>query len=73
MTAGERYNKVVDIWGKTGDEVGKVMMAQLSKQKTLDRNGKEVEQESFNSIYMMADSARAARPRRSASSRACAA
>jgi DNA-directed RNA polymerase subunit beta' len=33
VTAGERYNKVVDIWGKTGDEVGKVMMAQLAKQK----------------------------------------
>jgi len=56
VTAGERYNKVVDIWGKTGDEVGKVMMAQLSKQKTVDRHGKEVDQESFNSIYMMADS-----------------
>ncbi|RZI55491.1 MAG: DNA-directed RNA polymerase subunit beta', partial [Rubrivivax sp.] len=56
VTAGERYNKVVDIWGKTGDEVGKVMMSQLSKEKILDRNGKEVEQESFNSIYMMADS-----------------
>src|SRR5215831_14589770 len=56
VTAGERYNKVVDIWGKTGDEVGKVMMAQLSKQKVADRNGKEVDQESFNSIYMMADS-----------------
>ena len=56
VTAGERYNKVVDIWGKTGDEVGKVMMSQLSKQKTIDREGKEVDQESFNSIYMMADS-----------------
>ena len=56
VTAGERYNKVVDIWGKAGDEVSKVMMAQLAKEKTLDRNGKEVEQESFNSIYMMADS-----------------
>ncbi len=56
MTAGERYNKVVDIWGKTGDEVGKVMMGQLSKQKVVDRNGKDVDQESFNSIYMMADS-----------------
>ena len=56
VTAGERYNKVVDIWGKTGDEVGKVMMSQLSKEKILDRHGKEVEQESFNSIYMMADS-----------------
>src|SRR5207253_5317120 len=56
VTSGERYNKVVDIWGKTGDEVGKVMMSQLSKQKVLDRHGKEVDQESFNSIYMMADS-----------------
>ncbi|MDO9284095.1 MAG: DNA-directed RNA polymerase subunit beta', partial [Aquabacterium sp.] len=56
VTTGERYNKVVDIWGKTGDEVGKVMMAQLSKQKTIDRHGNEVDQESFNSIYMMADS-----------------
>ena len=56
VTAGERYNKVVDIWGKAGDEVSKVMMAQLAKQKTIDRHGKEVDQESFNSIYMMADS-----------------
>ena len=56
VTSGERYNKVVDIWGKAGDEISKVMMAQLAKQKTTDRHGKEVEQESFNSIYMMADS-----------------
>ncbi|MFN3739023.1 DNA-directed RNA polymerase subunit beta' [Hydrogenophaga sp.] len=56
VTAGERYNKVVDIWGKAGDEISKVMMAQLAKQKTVDRSGKEVDQESFNSIYMMADS-----------------
>ena len=56
MTAGERYNKVVDIWGKAGDEVSKVMMDQLAKEKTIDRHGKEVDQESFNSIYMMADS-----------------
>jgi DNA-directed RNA polymerase subunit beta' len=56
VTSGERYNKVVDIWGKAGDEVSKVMMAQLAKQKTTDRHGKQVDQESFNSIYMMADS-----------------
>jgi len=56
VTAGERYNKVVDIWGKAGDEISKVMMAQLAKQKTIDRHGNEVDQESFNSIYMMADS-----------------
>ncbi len=56
VTAGERYNKVVDIWGKAGDEVSKVMYAQLSKEETTDRHGKKVTQESFNSIYMMADS-----------------
>jgi DNA-directed RNA polymerase subunit beta' len=56
VTAGERYNKVVDIWGKAGDVVSKVMMDQLRKEKTIDRHGNEVEQESFNSIYMMADS-----------------
>jgi len=56
VTSGERYNKVVDIWGKAGDAVSKVMMDQLRKEKTIDRHGKEVEQESFNAIYMMADS-----------------
>ncbi len=56
VTAGERYNKVVDIWGKSGDEVSKVMMAGLSKEMVEDRHGKQVQQESFNSIYMMADS-----------------
>ncbi len=56
VTVGERYNKVVDIWGKAGDKVSKVMMDQLRTEKTTDRNGKTVDQESFNSIYMMADS-----------------
>jgi DNA-directed RNA polymerase subunit beta' len=56
VTAGERYNKVVDIWGKAGDEISKVMMEHLKKEKVIDRSGKEVDQESFNSIYMMADS-----------------
>ncbi len=56
VTSGERYNKVVDIWGKSGDEVSKVMMAKLSKEMVTDRHGNLVQQESFNSIYMMADS-----------------
>ena len=38
-------------------------MAQLSKQKVVDRHGNTVDWESFNSIYMMADSgARLCRP-----------
>jgi len=56
VTAGERYNKVVDIWGKAGDDVSRVMMDQLKVEKVTDRHGEQVDQESFNSIYMMADS-----------------
>ncbi|OYY59510.1 MAG: DNA-directed RNA polymerase subunit beta' [Hydrogenophilales bacterium 28-61-11] len=56
VTQGERYNKVVDIWGRAGDAVAKAMMTQLGVEKVIDRHGKEVVQESFNSIYMMADS-----------------
>jgi DNA-directed RNA polymerase subunit beta' len=65
VTQGERYNKVVDIWGRTGDQVAKAMMDQLGVEPVLDRatgeaitdkKGNVVTQESFNSIYMMADS-----------------
>ena len=64
VTQGERYNKVVDIWGKAGEDIAKAMMAELGKEKVLDAdgavlkdvNGKEITQDSFNSIYMMADS-----------------
>ncbi|MBT9541167.1 MAG: DNA-directed RNA polymerase subunit beta', partial [Thiobacillus sp.] len=56
VTQGERYNKVVDIWGRAGDAVAKAMMTQLGVEKVTNREGKEVNQESFNSIYMMADS-----------------
>ena len=64
VTDGERYNKVVDIWGRTGDVVAKAMMEQLGSEPVIDHatglprmiKGKPVMQESFNSIYMMADS-----------------
>ena len=56
VTVGERYNKVVDIWGRAGDQVGKAMMDQLSHEEVINRKGQSVKQESFNSIYMMADS-----------------
>jgi DNA-directed RNA polymerase subunit beta' len=46
----------VDIWGKAGDKVGKAMMEQLATEPVVDRHGDKVRQESFNSIYMMADS-----------------
>ncbi len=65
VTQGERYNKVVDIWGRAGDQVAKAMMNQLGVEPVLERSsgkiqldetGKQLMQESFNSIYMMADS-----------------
>ncbi len=56
VTNGERYNKVVDIWSRTNDQVAKAMMEKLGKQKVVDRDGNEVVEKSFNSIFMMADS-----------------
>ena len=56
VTNQERYNNVVDIWGAAGDQVGKAMMEQLSQEMVEDRHGNQVKQESFNAIYMMADS-----------------
>ena len=56
VTDGERYNKVVDIWSRTNDQVAKAMMDKLGSETVKDAAGKDVAQESFNSIYMMADS-----------------
>ncbi len=56
VTDGERYNKVVDIWSRTNDQVAKAMMDKLGTESTRNAAGKIVDQESFNSIYMMADS-----------------
>lgn len=56
VTQGERYNKVVDIWSRTNDLVAQAMMEELSAETVKDKQGNKVKQESFNSIYMMADS-----------------
>ncbi|MDH5328245.1 MAG: DNA-directed RNA polymerase subunit beta' [Gammaproteobacteria bacterium] len=56
VTNGERYNKVVDIWSNTNDLVAKAMMDVLGSDTVIDRDGNEIKQKSFNSIYMMADS-----------------
>jgi DNA-directed RNA polymerase subunit beta' len=56
VTDGERYNKVVDIWSRTNDQIAKAMMDKLGTEMVKNSAGKKVEQESFNSIYMMADS-----------------
>ncbi|MGB5108417.1 MAG: DNA-directed RNA polymerase subunit beta' [Formosimonas sp.] len=56
VTSGERYNKVIDIWGRASDQVGKAMMENLSTDAVKDRHGNDTREESFNAIYMMADS-----------------
>ncbi len=56
LTDGERYNKVVDIWTRTSEQVAKSMMDDLGSEEVVDADGNKVKQESLNSIYMMADS-----------------
>ncbi|MFT4629776.1 MAG: DNA-directed RNA polymerase subunit beta', partial [Dinoroseobacter sp.] len=56
LTEGERYNKVVDIWTRASENIANKMMDNLGSDKVVDAKGDTVEQESFNSIYMMADS-----------------
>ena len=56
ITNGERYNKVVDIWSHTSDQVAKAMMDKLGVDTVQDKDGNEVDEPSFNSIFMMADS-----------------
>ena len=56
VTNGERYNKVVDIWSRTNDQVAKAMMEKLGGEDVANSRGVKVRQKSFNSIYMMSDS-----------------
>jgi DNA-directed RNA polymerase subunit beta' len=56
VTTGERYNKVVDIWSRTNDQVAQAMMAKLGTEEVTSAAGELVQQDSFNSIFMMADS-----------------
>ena len=56
VTAGEKYNKVIDIWSSANEKVSKAMMDNLSREMVKNREGEMEEQDSFNSIFMMADS-----------------
>jgi len=56
VTAGEKYNKVIDIWSSANEKVSKAMMDNLSKEMVMNKDGEMEEQDSFNSIFMMADS-----------------
>jgi DNA-directed RNA polymerase subunit beta' len=56
ITDGERYNKVVDIWAQTAERVANEMMKEIATQTIENEKGEKREIQSFNSIYMMADS-----------------
>ncbi len=56
VTFSERYNKVIDIWSRANEKVAKAMMKVIAKEQVEDAEGNMVDQESFNSVYMMADS-----------------
>jgi DNA-directed RNA polymerase subunit beta' len=56
VTQGEKYNKVIDIWSRANDLVSKAMMEGLSTEPVINREGKEEQQTSFNSVYIYADS-----------------
>ena len=56
VTAGERYNKVVDIWSRTNEQVARAMMDTMGKTEATNLKGEVVEEDSMNSIFIMADS-----------------
>jgi len=56
VTQGEKYNKVVDIWSRANDLVARSMMDGISKERSRNTKGEEIEQASFNSVYIYADS-----------------
>ena len=56
VTAGERYNKVVDIWSRTNERVAKAMMEAIGTETVTNAKGEQVQQKSMNSVYIMADS-----------------
>ncbi len=56
ISAGEKYNKVVDIWTWTTDQVARSMMDSISKERVRDRSGQDLVQSSFNPLFVYADS-----------------
>ncbi|MGI1677158.1 MAG: DNA-directed RNA polymerase subunit beta' [Cellvibrionaceae bacterium] len=56
VTQGEKYNKVIDIWSRANDLVAKSMMEGISTEVVTNKDGKEEKQDSFNSVFMYADS-----------------
>ncbi len=56
ITDGERYNKVIDIWAQSTEKIATEMVNGISTEEVTGADGKKRKVESFNPIYMMADS-----------------
>ncbi len=56
ITDGERYNKVIDIWAQATEKIASEMLTGISMEESISADGKKRKVESFNPIYMMADS-----------------
>ena len=56
VTKGEKYNKVIDIWSRANEMIAKSMMDNISKEEVTDSEGNVVIADSFNSVFMFADS-----------------
>ncbi len=56
ITAGEKYNKVVDIWAQSTEDVASEMMKEMALERIDSPKTGPTEVSSFNAVYMMADS-----------------
>ena len=56
ITSGEKYNKVVDIWAQSTENVAAEMMKEMAVEKVVRPDGDAAEVSSFNAVYMMSDS-----------------
>lgn len=56
LSPTEKYNKAVDIWTRASDQIAAKMLEGISKEKVPNREGELEEQDSFNSIFLYADS-----------------
>ena len=56
VTQGEKYNKVIDIWSRANEAVASSLMETISKDKVVNSEGEEVDEDSFNSVFMYLDS-----------------
>ena len=56
ITDGEKYNKVIDIWAQSTENIASEMMSEMAVEEIKDPKGHMEKATSFNAIFMMSDS-----------------